>query len=663
MRDSPQSDHEKEKIERLREAMYSRGMSEKLHPRDRRELDETKSVIGEDWKRPEPDMEPMLVAPRSLGLGKKLLYWILGIAIVFFFGAAGFFLYYFTVGGGSLPASPQNVNIAISGPPLVAGGAVTELQISVTNRNKVPLDLADLVITFPSGTRSPTDFKTDEPSLRQSLGTIEPGGVRQGTISAVFAGAEGSRGNVKVELEYHVAGSNSVYVSSSAYTLNFTSSPLSVSVEGAEEAISGQPVQLTVNVTSNANAPLRDVVLSGQYPFGFKASSASPSPVSGTLWELGDFSSGQKKTIVLSGTLAGESGDERIFHFVAGTRSDVKHTKVDTPLSTVVFRSTISQAFLKLGLLINDSRAKALTVSPGEKVTVSISYQNNLSSEIDSGVIVAKLSGIDIDGSTVRSSDGFFRSSDGAMFWDKTTTNGRLEKLAPGEKGVVSFTFQMPSTSELQGLQDPHLDISVNAAGNRIAETGVPQVLQSTSRATISLASELELIAEGLYYTNPFGSVGPMPPKAGAETTYAVVFTVTNTTNKVSDATLTAQLPPYVRWVGIYSPASEDITFNQADSKVTWRLKDIEPGVGLNGTQPRQAAIAIGFTPSTSQIGSTPVLLHNIVLKGSDAATQEPVTRKVDDINTNLSKVSKSSANIIVEGDAGFTATNATVVR
>ncbi len=658
-----QSDHEKEKIERLREAMYSRALSEKLKPRDRREMDETKSVIGEDWERPEPEMEPMLVAPRSLGLGKKLLYWILGIAIVFFFGAAGFFLYYFTVGGGSLPASPQNINIAISGPPQVAGGAVTELQISVTNRNKVPLDLADLVITFPPGTRSPTDFKTDEPSLRQSLGTIEPGGVRQGTISAVFAGAEGARGNVKVELEYHVAGSNSIYVSSSAYALNFTSAPLSVSIEGAEEAISGQPVQLTVNVTSNANAPLRDVVLSGQYPFGFKASSASPAPVSGTLWELGDFTSGQKKAIVLNGTLTGESGDERIFHFVAGTRSDVKHTKVDTPLSTVVFRSTISQAFLKLGLSINDSRAKAITVSPGEKVTVSIAYQNNLSTEIDSGVIVAKLSGLDIDGSTVRSSDGFFRSSDNAMFWDKTTTNGRLDKLAPGEKGVASFTFQMPSTQELQGLQDPHLDISVNAAGNRIAETGVPQVLQSTSRATISLASELELIAEGLYYTNPFGSVGPMPPKAGAETTYAIVFTVTNTTNKVSDATLTAQLPPYVRWVGIYSPASEDITFNQTDSKVTWHLKDIEPGVGLNGTQPRQAAIAVGFTPSTSQIGSTPVLLHNIVLKGLDAASHEPLTRNVDDINTNLSKVSKSSANIIVEGDAGFTATNATVVK
>jgi hypothetical protein len=262
----------------------------------------------------------------------------------------------------------------------------------------------------------------------------------------------------------------------------------------------------------------------------------------------------------------------------------------------------------------------------------------------------------------VQTSDGFYRSSDGSVFWDKTTTGGKLEHLAPGDKGSVNFTFQMPSSDQLQNVQNPHLDISVNAAGARIDESGVPQTLQSTAHSTISLASDLELIAEGLYYTNPFGSVGPMPPKAESETTYALVFTVTNTTNKIHHAKLTAQLPPYVRWVGIYSPASEKVTFNQSQSSVTWDLGDIDPGVGLNNVQPRQAAIAIGFTPSTSQIGSQPSLLQNIVLTGTDD-TGKTVTKNVDDITTNLSKVSKSSSDINVSGDAGFSQGNAAVVK
>jgi hypothetical protein len=220
----------------------------------------------------------------------------------------------------------------------------------------------------------------------------------------------------------------------------------------------------------------------------------------------------------------------------------------------------------------------------------------------------------------------------------------------------------MPSADELQNIRTPHLDISVNAAGSRIDETGVPQTLQSTAHSTIALASDLQLIAEGLYYTNPFGSVGPMPPKAESETTYALVFTVTNTTNKISGAKLTAQLPPYVRWVGIYSPASEKVTFNQSESTVTWDLGDIDPGVGLNGTQPRQAAIAVGVTPSTSQIGTQPPILQNIVLTGTDESGLK-ITKNVDDITTNLTKVSKSSPDIIVTGDAGFSQTNATVVK
>jgi hypothetical protein len=118
-----------------------------------------------------------------------------------------------------------------------------------------------------------------------------------------------------------------------------------------------------------------------------------------------------------------------------------------------------------------------------------------------------------------------------------------------------------------------------------------------------------------------------------------------------------------VRWVGIYSPAAEKVTFNQLDSTVTWHLGDIAPRVGLDSTPPRQAAIAIGFTPSTSQIGQQPPLLRNIVLQGTDASSSEPISRKVDDVTSNLSKVSVSSPDILTAGDQGFSAANASVVK
>ena len=645
------SEHEKEKIERLRRAMYSRSLSDKLKDRPRRELGTSGMTVADDFSEPQEQVACIVVAPRAIGLARKVLWWLLGIAVLFFIGAIAFFGYYFLIGGGSIAASPSNIDISVSGPPQIAGGSPTELQIVVTNRNKVPLELADLVVTFPPGTRSPTDYATTEPSLRQTLGTIEAGGQRQGTVTAVFAGNAGEQADVKVELDYHIGGSSAIFVASTDYTVVFSSSALSLAVQGNNQTISGQPVQFAVAVSSNASAPVKDVLLSAQYPFGFTLSSASPAPSSAGFWQLGDLAPGQTRTINIQGTLTGEEGDNRVFHFTAGTRTDATSTAIDTSLADNTFSIAISKPFLGLAITANGASGPSVVVSPGGQVNVSIAWQNNLPTEITDAVIAAQLSGFEIDGTTLKTPDGFYRSTDDVVLWDKTTTNGALADLAPGAKGTVSFSFYMPSADALKGVQNPLLDISINAAGNRVSETGVPENLQATADQKIALASDLKLTARGLYYSNPFGSVGPMPPKAGTETTYALVFTLTNTTNKISDAVVTAHLPPYVRWIGIYSPSSEHLAFNQDDGTVTWNVGDIAPGVGLNGTPPRQAEIQIGFTPSTSQIGQQPSLLQKISLSGTDSATNQPISQTVPDITTNIL------------GDPGFLASSATVVK
>ncbi|MBV9159563.1 MAG: hypothetical protein JO019_03135 [Candidatus Kaiserbacteria bacterium] len=644
----PPPEHESEKIERLRRAMYSRAISDKLKERPRRPLEQPESPVSEDWREPEQKLAGVTVAPRYIGATRTALTWVLVSAAVFFTAAVAFFAYFFFLGGGANPASPSNIDITVTGPAQISGGSPAELQISVVNRNNVPLELSDLVVTYPPGTRSPTDFSTDLPETRIPLGTIEPGGTRQGTISAVFAGDSGTHASVHVELEYHVGGSNAIFVASSDYALLFSSSPLSLSVDGNSETVSGQPIQFNINVTSNANAPLKDVLLHVDYPFGFKFTSASPAPDSSGTWALGDFSPGEKKTVTLTGTMSGEAGDARVFHLAAGTRVSPSNQSISTKLADNAYQVKISQPFLGLSVSVNKSSGTTATVAPGDPVNVVITYQNNLSTAITDAVIAAKLSGLEVDGTTVRSSDGFYRSGDDVVIWDKTTTQNELAQIPAGGTGTVSFSFVAPAATS---GGNAHVDISINAAGKRLGESGVPQSLQAAALQKVQIASDLELTAQGLYNANPFGSTGPMPPKASTETTYAMVFTVTNTTSKVTNAKLTATMPTYVRWVGIYSPSSEKVTFNQLNGTVTWDLGDIAPGVGLNGVEPRQAAIAIGFTPSTSQIGQSPVLLQNITLTGYDSATGDKVTRTAKDITTNIL------------GDPGFQPADATVVK
>ncbi|QQG37963.1 MAG: hypothetical protein HYS26_00165 [Candidatus Kaiserbacteria bacterium] len=663
----PASDHEQEKIERLRRAMYSRQLSEKLKERPRRAMDEIRPIVGEDWREEERGVDQTTVAPRTINLARRALWWVLGGAIVFFLAAAGFFGYYFLVGGGSLPAAPGNIDIIVSGPPQIAGGEPTQLQITVTNRNNTALQLADLVITYPEGTRSVgsgnfTQFNCsrpegtkdptyDFPQQRICLGSIEPGGSRQGTVSAVFSGESGKEVEIKADLEYRIGGSSAIFVSSSQYHTSLSSSPILLTVEGNTETVSGQPVELRITAASNANTIIKDALVSISYPFGFTFTSANPSPKKPGFWELGDFAPGQKKEIVLRGTLTGESGDERVFRVTLGTRKSPSEGEIATALSENAFKLRVSDAFLGLGVAVNKVSGTGAVVAPKENVNVVVSWQNNLGVAVTDAVIVARLTGLTIDGTSVHSIDGFFRSSDNSVIWDKSTTGGVLSSIPAGAKGTVSFTFQMPASEALAEVRNPSLTITVNAAGKRLSESGVPQNLQSTASQRVAVASDLTVSAQGLYYANPFGSSGPMPPKAGSETTYAIVFTLTNTTNKVTGGKLRASLPPYVRWVGIYSPSSENLSFNQTDSTVTWDVGALEPGVGLGGTQPRQAAIAIGFTPSTSQIGQEPILLQDITFTGIDDATKKAVSKDVRDVTTNI------------VGDPGFSASSATVVR
>ena len=646
--------NEEEKVGRLRRAMYSRSLSPKFKDRGRRTLEEDRTDVSEDWDRQEPELEGTIVAPKILFPWRRAAQW-LGIAFgAFLIGVIGFFAYYFTLGGGSSSASSGLIGISISGPTRVAGGEPTELQITISNQNRVGLELADLIIHYPPGTRMSPNIPTDIPSQRISIGSIKPGGAVNVPVRAVFAGAEGGRAVLKAQLEYRVTGSSAVFVATSQdYILAFSSSPLTVSIDGNTETVSGQPITLTMTVSSNATAPIKDVLLNIGYPFGFTFSSASLKQVSPGLWELGDITPGAHGTITVSGTLAGEPGDERVFRISLGTRKTKDSAGIDTVFSETPYRMAISKPFLGLSVSVNKSSGGSVVVTPGGNVDVSVAWRNNLTTEITDAVIVARLSGLSVDGATMKTQDGFYRSSDNAVLWDKTTTSGTLASVASGASGTVSFSFQMPESDVLQTLREPKLTVTVHAAGKRLSESGVPESLQSTASQTIKVASDLGIAAVGYYHDNPFGVSGPVPPQAGQETTYAILFNVTNTTSKIQNAKLTAVLPNYIRSLGptMYAPLSEKITFNRDDGSLTWIIGDIDPGVGVNGAPPRQAAIAIGFTPSTSQIGTQPVLLKSITLTGADAATGASVSRTAPDVTTNL------------VSDSGFSPTEAVVVR
>lgn len=597
------------RIENLQRKMYSReteGLRGIREHRLRPSFDE----VNTDWER--APLPKVVTQPQKSGLR-----WFLVFSIAFFLAASAYAAYLYLGGGNTVSA--QNIGIEIAGPVSVRGGDPLSLEITIENRNATPLEVADLLVEFPDGTRDAQDLSKELPRTREGLGDIEPGGLTKKTISAVLFGEERSVKNIKITVEYRVPGSNAIFYKESEYQVVISSAPLSIVVDAPEEANSGQDLTLKVTVNSNSTEIVEGVLLKAEYPAGFSFKSADPAPFAeDRMWKLGDVKPGSTRTITIKGTLSGENLDTRVFRFDTGIQSQKDDKIIATPFASLQEEIAIRKPFVGLSMVINGSSAEEVPVKSGKPVRVDITYTNNLLVPVSDLEISLKVTGSALDKSSVSATQGFYASVNDTVLWNKST-HSELSLIPPGESGRVSVTFASRSLSQgIASLRNPEIVLSANVKGRRVESNNVPEELVATANRTVQIASDAALNARLLYYSGAYKNTGPMPPKAERETTYTVIWTITNGSSDLGDVVVSAPIPSYVRFIG--AQPGETVSYNQIGGVITWNVGSVKAGVGF-GTPPREAVFQIAFTPSVSQVGSTPLLINDMTLSGIDRFT------------------------------------------
>ena len=138
-----------------------------------------------------------------------------------------------------------------------------------------------------------------------------------------------------------------------------------------------------------------------------------------------------------------------------------------------------------------------------------------------------------------------------------------------------------------------------------------------------------------MYFTGPFENSGPVPPKAEQETTYSIVWTVTNNLNNVSGAKVIAKLPSYMAWNNVTSPSSENISYDSVTGEVVWNLGAVSAETGFSKSK-REVAFQVTLKPSLTQIGSSPNIIEEQILSGKDDYSDIQVTDRRNDLNIRL---------------------------
>ena len=631
----PEDKNKTNKLEDINRRLYSRDES-LIRRRKERPLSKFSYGVETQWA---PSAKASAGQGRRTGISAFKKFFI--FSLIVFVGALVFAAFKF--GTGSNTFSAENLTFNISVNPFVQSGEETDFGVEIENKNATGIEISNLTVEYQKG--QSLEGESGPVSLERKkidMESIASYSSAFGSTRITLFGDQGSRRNIKVSLEYRTSGSSAIFIKEFLQEVLITSAPITITASLPEEINPGQEISANIKITSNSAAVSKNMLLKVLYPFGFQFKESNPEPFSGdSIWFLGDLAPGAEKTITIKGIVMGDIGEQRIFRILAGEQDKNNQSEIGVLYASTLSTVSLASPSLGIKLIIAGKDQETYAVASQSKVQADINWSNNLPTKMEDLEITAHITGNALNKNSIAPESGLYNHLTDTIIWNKTTIPS-LASIGPGDEGTVSFAFTPVSTAGGSLLSNPSIAILVSVRGNKLKDdNSLEPVSNSDRQKTVKIISNLQVSAKALYSDGPIANTGPLPPSAGAETTYTIVWTVTNSNNDVEKAEVRAKLAPFaVKWTGKWEPSGEDVVFNEVTKEIVWRLGRIARSTGI-GSDPREVAFQIALEPFFSQVGTTPTLLGETVLTGEDSFAGVMLKNSRGSLNTRISSDSK----------------------
>jgi hypothetical protein len=608
------------KLDDLKNKIYSKTI--KIKDKARSVIHEKAHEVASSWK--DEEGSPIKPKPKNLLKSSRFRKFFIG-SILFFFVSVLFGLFMFF--GESNTVSADNIDITILGNAFASGGEELPLQVQVTNRNNVALEATDLLIEYQKGASLGEEVFRN----RIGIGDISAGEIIKELVNVTLFGQQGTTRDINITLEYRVPGSNAIFVKNKIYTVNISSAPVNLIVEGPENIGSNQNISFSIKSGLNTADAVKDMIVVAEYPRGFDFKSAEPEPTFGdNVWVLGDITPGTEKEIKVNGVLVAQSGEQRAFNVYIGQQKDVNEREMGIQFNSQSYVVNIQKPLLDTRILVNDNPNPEVTISASSNVVAEIEWENKTGKKLNDVEIVAEVVGPIVNYSSIRS-NGFYESATNKIIWNRQNL-ANFSEVRPGQKGVLSISFStLPPTSG----KEAYINLSIKARNPDNLNEFLD--VKNFDRKVLKIATRLQLAGSTFYYNGAFSNTGPLPPTPGQPTTYTVSWSLTNSLNDVSGAEVRGKLPIYVDYVGTFSPSGENVTYNASTKEVVWNIGTVRKGTG-EGSAPKELQFQVRLNPSSTQSGKVVNLVENITFKGLDVSTNSQITGNGSVITTSLNK-------------------------
>lgn len=370
----------------------------------------------------------------------------------------------------------------------VTSGEAGEINVQITNNNKVPIVEAYLTISYNSGENISGD--KNMVSQRVEVGQVLAHSVSNNSLNFSLYGSEGTIKNIQPVLHYKLADSKAEFTKdSNLVNITLKSSPVILNVESLKEIHQDYNMTFTLNIKNNTNSEIKDLIITARNPSNFIFASSSETLLNSTpSWKI-NLMEGESKVITMTGKITGNIGDQPSFTFYTGVAKD-KTTSSQTPSSTlevgnydnyylnidniyskVIRNVKITGQYLGFNLTNNVNvlnQGNSANLAQGEMVTLDFNYQNNLGFPLSDLVLSLNILGDNIDKNTMKVIGGYYDPNQNIIIWNKNS-NPDLAKLGAYQNGNLEISFRVKNEATIGSI----IEMIGQASGNRNSEDNV----------------------------------------------------------------------------------------------------------------------------------------------------------------------------------------------
>jgi len=496
----------------------------------------------------------------------------------------------------------------------VKSGEKVQLTLDYVNRSKVTLTNTILAINLPVGfvvdrTLTPTNNFSEQSTF--NIGNIPPGGKGEKTIHGWMWTEPKTEERLIATLSYNQENYNRREQKFGSFLVNLPESIVKTELNfGAQSAFPAARLPIALALTNTENYKLENINV--EYSWADKIT-----------WQ------DKLEKITL------EPGEGKVLNgeIVMPNRAGLYTLKIQPQIlinsrniKLDLIKKDISIVYPDAAATINFDNAAAYT-EPNATIPVTVSWKNNSQYELKNLRIKIKTTP-----GTVNLRETALQNNlkiDGDSLLLDASNRTLLADGAPQSNGETKINLILLSSFSLTDKEKAYLEITPSL------EAGLKEVEGQTfsnigSPIRLLLATNATLQAQARYFTTEGDQLGrgPIPPRVGETTKYWIFIQLQNTTNKLKDVSLSAELVPGVEFTGKQS-VTIGTPLKAQNGKINWSIYQL-PANSVTGWYFEVAA-----TPISEQVGRSLTLTKNINVLATDEETGKKFDLKQDNI-TNI---------------------------